>query len=128
MISFGFYSTNFKVYIYLLCINTQRRTTSPFYDTPVISSSNFAKTGLYQGSANHYEGDRNSDIICLFQKSQEVHYCNQSVLAIVPDLKIFVFSINFFDPISKSALVRFSVIRSSYLYNSTGLRFQIFCL
>ena len=31
MILFGFYSSNFKVYIHLLCINTQRQTTAPFF-------------------------------------------------------------------------------------------------
>ena len=63
-----------KVYIYLPCINTQKRAISPFYDTPVISSSEHQKTGLYQGSADRFEGYRNSHLICLLQKSQAIHY------------------------------------------------------
>ena len=126
MISFGFYSSYFKVYIHLPCINTQRKTTEPFYNTPVISSSNHQTTGLYQESADHFEGDRNSDIIRLFQKSQTIHYCNQSVLSIFPDLNIFVFIITIVDIISRRALLRFSLIHATYLYKSMGLRFYIF--
>ena len=80
-----------KVYIYLPCIKTQQQTTAPFDDTSAISSSNHQTTGLYQGSDDCCEGDHNSALICLLQKSQAIHYCNQSVLVIVPDLKI-VFS------------------------------------
>ena len=116
-----------KVYIYLPCINTQRRTIAPFDDTPVISSSDRRNTGLYQGSTNSCEGDRNSYTIRLLQKSHKIHYCDQSVLEIVPDLNIFVFSITIFDIISRSALVQFSSLCASYLYNSIGLRFYIFC-
>ena len=114
---------NYKIYIYLTCINTQQWTTEPLNDTPVISSSDHQTEGMYQGSADCCEGDRNSDIIRLLQQSQAIHYCNQSVLAIVSDLNILVFSITIFDLISRSALVRFSLLRASYLYNSTGLRF-----
>ena len=127
VISFCFYSTHFKVYIHLPYINTQRQTTSPSNITPVISSSNRQTTGLYQGSADCCEGDRNSDIICLLQPYQKIHYSNQSVLVIVPNRNIFVFSITIFDLISRSALVLFSLLRASYLYNWTGLRFYIFC-
>ena len=128
VISFGFYSTHFKVYIHLPCINTQQRTTSPFDDTPVISYSDHRTTGMYQGSADSCEGDCNSDIIRLLQPSHEIHYCNQSVLAIVPYLNIFVFSITIFDLISRSALVQLCLWCASYLYNSTGIRFYIFGL
>ena len=116
----------YKVYIYLPSINTQQRTTSPFDNTLVISSSDHRKKALYQRSADRCEGYRNSDMICLLQKSQEIHYCNQSVLEIVPDLNVFVFSITIFDLISRNALARFSLLHASYLYNSTGLRFYIF--
>ena len=61
------------------------------YDiTHVLSSSDLQTPRLYQGSADLCEGDRNYDIIRLFQTSQTIHYCNQSVLAIVPDLNIFI--------------------------------------
>ena len=83
-------------------------------------------TGLYQGSADCCEGYRNSDIICLLQPSQAIRYCNQSVLAIVPYLNIFIFSIMIFDLISRIALTRFSFLRARYLYNLMGLRFYIF--
>ena len=126
VISFGFYSTNFKVDIHLPCINTQRQTKAPFDITPVISSSDLRMTGLYQGSANSCEGYCNSDIICLLQPSKKIHYCNQSLLVIVLDLNIFVFSITIFDLIFRSALLRFFLLRGSYLYKSMGIRFYIF--
>ena len=116
----------YKVYIYLTSINTQRWTTAPFDNTPIISSRNRQTTGLYQGSDNCCEVCCNSDIIILLQQFQTIHYCNQSVLYIVPDLNIFVFSITIFDLILGSALVQFSLIRASYLYNLTGLSFYIF--
>ena len=97
LISFGFYSTRYKFYIHLPCINTQRQTTAPFDNTPIISYSNHQTTGLYQGSDNRCEGDYNFDIIRLLQTSQAINYYNQSVLEIVPDLNIFVFSITIFD-------------------------------
>ena len=116
----------YKVYIYLPSINTQQQTTAPFYDTPVISYIHHQTAGLYRGSANRCEGDLNSDIILLLQQYQTIHYCNQSVLSIVPDLNIFLFSITIFDLISRGALVRFSLLRASYLYKSTELRLYIF--
>ena len=90
VVSFDFYSTHYKVYIYLPCINTQRQTIAPSDITHVISSSDLQTPRLYQGSADRFEGYHNSDIICLLQPSQKNHYCNQSVLAIVPYLKISV--------------------------------------
>ena len=128
VIYFGFYSTHLKVYIHLPFISTQRKTTALFDNTPVISSSNFRRTGLYQGSDDFCEGDRNSDIIRLIHPYQTIHYCNQSVLVIIPDLNIFVFSITIFDLILRIALVWFSLLHESYFYNSTGIRFYIFCL
>ena len=94
-----------KVYIYLLCINTQQQNTTPFDNTYVISSIKHQNTRLYQGSADCCEGDCKSDLFCLLQKSQAIHYCNQSVLAFVPDLNIFVFSITIVDLFLRSALV-----------------------
>ena len=123
MILFSFYSTHFKVYIHLPCINSQRQKTASFDDTPVILSSDCYNTGLYQGSADCCEGFRNSDIIRMLQQSQTIHYCNQSVLAIVPDLNIFIFSITIIDLISRSTIIWFSLIVASYLYNSMELRF-----
>ena len=109
----------YKVYIYLPCMKTQQWTTAQFDVTPVISSSNHQTTGLYQGSVNSCEGYRNFNIISLIHQYQTICYCNQSVLEIVPDLKIFVVSITIFDLISRSALVQFSLIRARNLYNST---------
>ena len=118
----------YKVFIYLSCINTQRQITAPFDITPVISYSDHRTTGLYQDASDFCEGYFNSDIIRLLQQSQIIHYCNQSVLAIVPDLNKFVFSSKIFDLVSKSALVRFCFLRASYLYKSTGPRLYILCL
>ena len=126
MILFGFYSTHFKVNIHLPFINTHRRTTVPFNITPIISYGDLRTTGMYKALADCCEGYRNSDIICLLQPSQKIHYCNQSVLVIVPDLKISAFIITISDLISRSALVWFSLLRTSYLYNSMGLRLYIF--
>ena len=79
-----------KVFIYLPYINTHRKTTAPFDITHFISSSDRKTPRLYQGSADCCEGYRNCDMIRLLQPSQKILYCNQSVLAIVPDLNIFV--------------------------------------
>ena len=126
VILFGFYSYHFKFYIHLPCIKTQQQTTEPFKDTPVISSSDLQMTVMYQGSEDCCEGYRKSDIIDFLKKYQETHYCNQSVLAIFSELNLFVFGISIFDLISRIALVRFSLLHASYLYNLTGLRFYIF--
>ena len=93
VILFGFYSTRYKVYIHLPCINTQRRRAAPFTITPIISSSDHQTAGMYQVSAHSCEGDHNSSIICLLQPSHTIRYYNQSVLVIFPYLNIFVFSI-----------------------------------
>ena len=92
----------------------------------VIKPKYHQKTGPYKGSADRCEVDRNSDLIFLLQKYQAIYYCNQSLLAIVPDLNIFVFSITVVDIISISALVRFSLLHAIYLYKSTGIRFTSF--
>ena len=107
VILFGSYSTHYKVYIHLPCINPHRRTTAPFYVTHIISYINHQTPILYHGSAGCCEGDRNFNIICLLQQSQTIHYINQSLLAIVPDLNIFVWSITISDLISRSPLVQF---------------------
>ena len=107
-----------NIYIYLPWINTHRQTTSSFDDTPVISSRD----------QNSCEGDRVSDIIFLLRQSQAIQNCNQSVLVIVPYLNIFVFIITIVDLILGSALVQLILLRARYLYNSTELRFYIFCL
>ena len=116
----------YNAYIYLPCINTQRRTTSPCDITHIISSSDLRTPRLYQGSADSCEGDCNSDIIRLLQPSQTIQYCNQSVLEIAPYLNIFVLSITILDLISRSTLVLFSLLLASYLDNLMGLRFYIF--
>ena len=110
-----------KDYIHLPCMSKQKRTTAPFDIAPVISYSDHRTPNNYQGSADRCEGNCNSNIICPLQLSQTIHYCNPSVLAIVPDLNIFIFSITIFNLISRSALVRFCLLRASYLYNLTGL-------
>ena len=87
----------YKGFIYLPCIKTQRGTTAPFDITTVISYSDHQTTGMYQGLADRFEVDRNSNMIHLLWTYQAIHYCNQSVLAIVPDLNIFVLSITISD-------------------------------
>ena len=85
---------------------TQQQETAPFDDTPVISSSDHQKTVLYQGSDDSCDGYCNCGLIRLLQKSQAIHYCNQSVLAVFPDLNISVFIITIADIIFIIALVR----------------------
>ena len=114
-----------QFYIHLPCINTQWQTIQPLNNNPVISSSDLRMTIIYQGSEKSCEEDHNSDIIRLLQQSRATHYCDQSVLAIVSDLNIFIFSITILDLILRSALVQFSLLRASYLYNLTRLRFYI---
>ena len=116
MISFVFYSTHYKVYIHIIRINTQIRTTSPFDITNVISSSDRQTPWLYQGSPNNCDGDCNYDVVCLLHTSQTTHYCNLSVLSIFPYLNIFVWSITIFDLILRSALVQlFSIMWYIYV-------------
>ena len=122
--SFDLYWTHYKVYIHLPCINTQKKITISHHSRPIIKWPQNTKT--VSGIANHFKGERNSNMIYLLWPSQAIHYCNQSVLSIVPDLNIFVFSITIVDLISRSALVRFSLLRASYFYNLMGLRFSFF--
>ena len=49
VISFGFYSTHFKVYTRVPSINTHRQTTALLDETPVISYSDHQTTGIFQG-------------------------------------------------------------------------------
>ena len=105
VILFNIYSTHYKVYIHIPCINTQHQNIVPSNITHVISSSDWELTRLYQGLANHCKGNRKSDIIHLLQPSKTIHYWNQSMLVIVPYLNIFVWSITMFDLILRGALV-----------------------
>ena len=90
VIFFGLYSTRYNVYIHIPCVNTERQTKAPLHITHIISSSNRQTTRLYQGSADRCEGDCNSNIFHLLQPSQTIYCCNQSVLAILPGLNIFI--------------------------------------
>ena len=90
VILFDFYSTHYKVYIHIPCITTQQQTRAPFDSTNILLFSECQTPILYQGFDNHCEGYCNSDIIHPLQLYLTIHYCNQSVLAIVPDLNIFI--------------------------------------
>ena len=107
VISFEFYWTHYKVYIHLPFINTQRWTTAPFPITNFISSIGHITQILYQGSVNCCEGYDNFNIISLLHPSQKSYYCIQSVLAIVPDLNIFVWSITILDLILRRSMLHF---------------------
>ena len=126
VISFGLYSTSFKFYIHLPCMKTQNKRTATFNINSVISYNYSQATRLYQGSANFSEGDFNSDIIHLLHQYHTIHYCNQLVLAIIPDLTIFFWSITIFDIISRSTLVQLCLLRASYLYNLTRLACYVY--
>ena len=114
LISFDFYSTYYKVFIYLPCINTQRRTTALINITLVLSYIDHRTPRRYQGSSSHCEGDCNSDVICLIQPFLTIHYCNQSVLATIPDLNIYFWYYDF-DIVSRSALIHYFSI-TCYLF------------
>ena len=115
VILFGFYSIHYKVYIHLPFINAHQQKTAPFNITSFISSCNRQMPRLYQRSDNCCKGNRNSKIIRLIQTSQTIHYCNQLVLSIVPDLNIFFFIITIFDLTSRSAMVQFLSIMCKIL-------------
>ena len=105
--SFDFSSFHYKVlsvYLASTHINKQQQT---FSSTHALSSKDRQMPRLYQVSDDPCEGDRNSDVIFLLQTSLTLPWCNQSVLAIVPDLNIFVWSITIFGIISRSALVQY---------------------
>ena len=110
VIYFYFYSAHYKVYIHLPCINTQQQTTYSFDITSIISSSNRQTSRLYKGSANCCEGDRNSDIFRLLQPYQTIHYCNQSMFVIVPDLNMFGRSITIIGVTCRISLVQYLYI------------------
>ena len=59
VISFGFYSTQYKVYIHLPCNNIQQHTAEPFDITHLISSRYHQTSRLYQGSADFFKVDLN---------------------------------------------------------------------
>ena len=111
VILFGFYSKNYKVYIHLPCINTQWWITAPFDITQFISYSNRQMPILYQWSEHRCEVVCNFYIIGLLKPSQTIHYCNWSVLELVPDMNILVWSILIFDLISRGALVQYFSIK-----------------
>ena len=87
---FFFNSTHYKLYIHIPCIITQRQTTATLHGNRVLSSCYRQTPIMYQESADHCEGDRKWDVIGLLHSSLTIHYSNQLVLAIVPDLNIFV--------------------------------------
>ena len=110
MILFDFYLTHYKVYIHLPCIITQRRTTAPLEFTHVLLSRELQTPRLYQGSEDSCGGDFNFNVVSMVQQFLTIHYCNQSVLAIVPDLNTFLSIIKIFDLISRSSLVHYFYI------------------
>ena len=75
---------------------------------------------MYQGPADHCEGDCNPDVIFLLQPYLTIHYCNQSVLVIVPDLNIFVWVITTFISFWEAPWYSTFILHASYLYNSMG--------
>ena len=126
MISFDFYSNHYKVYIHLPWNNTHQQTIATFDINQVIPSSDRQSPRQYQRLADCCEGDCTSDIIILLHQSQTVHYCNQSVLVIVLDLNIFVWSITILISFWETPWYSSFILHASYLYNPMGMRFYIF--
>ena len=59
----------------------------------------------------------------LLHPSQIIHYCNQSVLVIVPDLNIYSFELlQSFISFREVPWYSSFLLRASYLYNSTGTK------
>ena len=78
VISFGFYSTHYKVYIHFPCINTQKLTTAQFNITDVISSRDRQTPRLYQGLAHCCDGDNYPCIfVCFSHLKQFTNVTNQ---------------------------------------------------
>ena len=92
-----------------------RRIKAPFNINHFVSYRDHRRPRRYQGSANHCEKDCNLDVICLIQQFLTIHYCNQSVLAIVPDLNIFVWSITIFISFRKVPCYITYLLSASYL-------------
>ena len=112
-----------KVYFDFPCINTQRRATETFDNTPVISPpySKHLRTGLYQGSADRYERDHESDLNCLASAILGNTLLLKTSVSDCPGSERDVFIIAIVDLISRSALVLFSLLCVSYYYNLTEL-------
>ena len=123
MISFGFYSTCYKVYIYLPCINTHRQIISLFNINHFDSSSEYQTPILCQVWANYCGGYRNSDVFYLLQRYLTIHYCNQSVLAIFPDLNIVVWSITFIFSFQEVPWYITYLLSANYFYTLTRTKF-----
>ena len=109
-----------KVYIYSPCINSQRWSTAPFNNTPVISPPNRKhwKTGLYQGSYNCCERYCDSNLNHLFSVILRKYTTVTNIISDSPGPERDIFSILIVDLISRSTLVRFILLRVSY--NLTG--------
>ena len=117
MILFDFYSTRNKVYIHLSCIIAQQKTLSQFESTLVLSSCNLRTSIMYQGSDVHCNRDHNSFLICLLQPYLKFVSCNISVLVIVPNLNILVWSIKMFFLILRNVLAIFISWQRLWFYN-----------
>ena len=64
----------------------------------------------------------------MLQKSQAIHNCNQSVLAIFQDLNVTYSVLRFLTSFRKHPGTVISLPSASYFYNSTGLGWYFLCL
>ena len=105
-----------KVYIHFLYINTQRQENAPFDDTTVILplQSEHLRTGIYQGSANCCEGDCDYDLNFLASAILGNALLQPKRVSDCPGPERDILSIAIVDIISRSALVRFSLLRARY--------------
>ena len=86
-----------------------------------IKPSDHQNTGLYQESADRCEGYRDSDIIRLASAISMNPLPQPISIGDFPRPEHDLFSITIVDIILISFLLPFSLLRASYLYNSTGL-------
>ena len=124
----GFYLTNYKVYIHLPCINTQKLTTAPLNITHIISSSNHWSTILSQGRPSIVREIITLILFLCFihlrQFTTVTNQCQQLSQTWTNSFEVLRFLISFWEAPWYSS----SLLGDIYLYNPRGIRFHIFGL
>ena len=86
----------------------------------VIKTNDHWRTGIYKGSANRCEGDCDSDLNFMDSAILGNTLLQPKRVSDCPRPERDILSIAIVDIILRSALVRFSILRARYYYNSTG--------
>ena len=94
----------------------------------ITSTEQTLNGGIYQGSSNSCEGDRDSDLNYLASAISGYKLLQPTSVSNCPGPKRDVFSIKIFDTISRISLVGFSILCASYYYNLTACVLRLFSL